>query len=76
MRTHTRSGKPFNNPILGPTFSGLSWWFKSREWQRGMRSSRAWKSAEFLCVSELGRNSSYSWSKGIRGSINTRAHGG
>ena len=72
MRMHSRSGKPFNNSMLGPTFSCLNWWFRSCEWQRGMRFSRAWKSAEFLCISKLDKNSSYSWSKGIRGSIKTR----
>jgi hypothetical protein len=73
MRTHTRSGKPFNNPILGPTFSCSSGWFRSCEWAGRMRFNRAWKGAEYLSISELGRNSSYSWSKGIRGSIKTRS---
>jgi hypothetical protein len=82
MRMHSRSGRPFNNPILGPTFSWMQGrpdgWpcpAKSCEWARGMRFNRAWKSAEFLSISTLNRDSSYSWLKGIRGSINTRAHG-
>lgn len=72
MRMHSRSGKPFNNPILGPTFSWSSRSFKSLEWARGTKFNRAWKGAEFLSISKLGRDSSYSWSKGIRGSIETR----
>jgi hypothetical protein len=72
MRMHSRSGKPFNNPILGPTFSCMSCGFRSLEWARKMRFSRVWKSAEFLCISTMDRNSSYSWSIGIRGSIKTR----
>jgi len=79
MRTHTRPGRPFDNPILGPTFSwtqdklhGWPYPAKSCEWARGVRFNRAWKSAEFLSISTLNRDSSYSWSKGIRGSIKTR----
>lgn len=72
MRMHTRSGKPFNNPVLGPTFSEMQHTFKSSAWTREVRFNRAWKSAEFLSISELGRNSSCSWLKGTRGFIKTR----
>lgn len=61
--------------LLGPTFSSLRDNFKSGCWNRDRGLSRSWKSAEFLSTSILGRNSSYSWAKGIRGSINMRAHG-
>jgi hypothetical protein len=72
MRMQDMAGKPFNNQVLGPTFSCSSRWFRSCEWAKGRIFNRAWKGAEFLSISELGRNSSYSWSKGIRGSIKTR----
>jgi hypothetical protein len=62
--------------FLGPTFSSLRDNFKSGCWNRDRGLSRSWKSAEFLSTSRLGRNSSYSWAKRVRGSINTRAHGG
>ena len=74
MRMHNMAGKPFNNHVLGPTFSCLCCSFKSSAWTREVRFNRAWKSAEFLSISELGRSSSYSWSKKIRGSINARTH--
>ena len=61
--------------FLGPTFSSMTDNFKSGCWNRDRGGSRAWKSAEFLSTSTLGRNSSYSWSKRIRASINTRTHG-
>lgn len=72
MRMHSIAGKPFNNQVLGPTFSYSSSWFRSREWAKGMRYNRAWKLAGFLSILKLGRDSSYSWSKEIRGSIKTR----
>ena len=72
MRMHSIAGKPFNNQVIGPTFSCLCCSFRSCEWARSLRFSRAWKSAEFLYISTMDRTSSYSWSKGIRGSIKTR----
>ena len=60
--------------LLGPTFSSLRDNFKAGCWNRERGLSRSWTSAEFLSTSTLGRNSSYSWSRKIRGSINMRAH--
>ena len=54
MRMHNMAGKPFNNHVLGPTFSCLCCSFKSSAWTREVRFNRAWKSAEFLSISEIG----------------------
>lgn len=62
--------------FLGPTFSSLRDNFKSNCWNKDRGLSRSWASAEFLSTSTLRRDSSYSWSRKIRGSINTRAHTG
>ena len=64
--------------LQGPTFSYLRDNFKSGCWNRDRGLSRSWTSAEFLSTSTLGRNSSYSWARKIRGSIvfNMRAHTG